>query len=111
MSVDLPQRYVRDIPGSGSDTLAIPTQKALKLLADDCVAAAADGAPRVWYVTFEKLEEEMVELVEDDPDNAPYDSLGWLRAHYTETGVKQFNDLNVYRFENPDAEALQATCE
>jgi hypothetical protein len=101
---------VRDIPGSGSDTLAIPTQKALKLLADDCVAVAAHGAPRVWYVTFEKLEDEMVELVQDNPANAPYDSLHWLRTHYTETGIKRFNDLNVYRFENPDAEALQATC-
>jgi 4-amino-4-deoxy-L-arabinose transferase-like glycosyltransferase len=108
---DLPQRYVRDIPGSGSDTLAVPTQKALGLLADDCVAVAAGGEARVWYVTFEKLEEEMVQLVEDDPANTLYDSLSWLRAHYTEVGVRRFDDLNVYRFEEPDEDALQATCE
>ncbi len=108
---DLPQRYVRDIPGSGSDTLAVPTQKALGLLADDCVAVAAGGAARVWYVTFEKLEEEMVQLVEDDPANGSYDSLSWLRTHYAEAGVRHFNDLNVYEFENPDGDALRATCE
>jgi hypothetical protein len=89
----------------------VPTQKALGLLADDCVAVAAGGAGRVWYVTFEKLEEEMVQLVKDDPANAPYDSLSWLRAHYTEAGVRRFDDLNVYRFEDPDQDALQATCE
>jgi hypothetical protein len=108
---DLSQRYVRDIPGSGSDTLAVPTQEALGLMADKCVAAAAGGADRVWYVTFEKLEEEMADLVKDDPANAQYDSLSWLRAHYTEAEVKRFNDLNVYLFENPDDEALRATCE
>jgi 4-amino-4-deoxy-L-arabinose transferase-like glycosyltransferase len=108
---DLPQRYVRDIPGSGSDTLAVPTQEALGLLADDCVAAAAGGAARVWYVTFEKLEEEMIELVKDDPEKTQYDSLSWLRLHYTESEMKDFNDLNVYLFENPDSEALRAACE
>jgi 4-amino-4-deoxy-L-arabinose transferase-like glycosyltransferase len=108
---DLSQRFVRDIPGSGSDTLAIPTQQALKLLADDCIAVAAGGSARVWYVTFEQLEDEMAELIKDDPDNQQYDSLSWLRVHYTEMGAKHFNDLAVYRFEHPDAEARQATCE
>jgi hypothetical protein len=106
----LPQRYVRDIPGSGSDTLAVPTQKTLRRLADECVGVAAGGASQVWYVAFDKLEEEMAQLVSDDPANAQYDSLGWLQAHYSEAGVKHFNDLGVYRFENPDAEALRATC-
>jgi 4-amino-4-deoxy-L-arabinose transferase-like glycosyltransferase len=106
----LAQQYVRDIPGSGSDTLAVPTQQALGLLADVCVAQAAGGAPRVWYVTFQKLEQEMNDLVQDDPDNTRYDSLGWLRAHYTQTMTKTFNDLNLYLFTDPDADARQATC-
>lgn len=108
---DLPQRYVRDIPGSGSDTLAVPTQKTLGLLADECIAQAAGGAPHVWYVTFEKLEDEMVELGEDDPDNLRYDSLRWLREHYTEAAVKNFKDLRLYLFTGPDQQALAAECE
>jgi hypothetical protein len=106
----LAQQYVRDIPGSGSDTLATPTQQALGLLADECVAQAAGGAPRVWYVTFQKLEQEMDDLVQDDPDNIRYDSLRWLRAHYTQNLIRTFNDLNVYLFTSPDAEARQAAC-
>jgi 4-amino-4-deoxy-L-arabinose transferase-like glycosyltransferase len=101
---DLPQRYVRDIPDSGSDTLAIPTQKALQLMADECAAEAAAGAPRVWYVTFEQLEDEMADLVDDDPENTQYDSLEWLRQHYrTETLVRRFNDLKLYLFSDPDS--------
>jgi hypothetical protein len=107
----LPQRYVRDIPGSGSDTLALPTQQALHLLADGCAAQAAGGAQRVWYVAFKQLEKEMAESVEDDPENVRYDSLRWLRAHYAEREVTTFNDLRIYLFTDPDAEAALATCD
>ncbi len=108
---DLTQQYVRDIPGSGSDTLAVPTQLALGLLADECAAQAAGGAPRVWYVAFEQLEDEMIDLEEDDPANAQYDALRWLRRHYVETAKTAFNDLDVYLFTTPDADARRATCE
>ncbi len=108
---DLPQRYVRDIPGSGSDTLALPTQRALGLLADECVAEAAGGAPRIWYVAFDRLEDEMAALVADDPQNEQYDSLRWLRQHYAEQDAFRFNDLVIYLFTGPDAQAAEATCE
>ncbi len=108
---DLPQRYVRDIPGSGSDTLALPTQRALGLLADECMAEAAGGAPRVWYVAFDRLEDEMAALVADDPQNEQYDSLRWLRQHYTEQEKARFNDLVITLFVGPDAQAAEAACQ
>lgn len=108
---DLPQRYVRDIPGSGSDTLALPTQRALGLLANECVAEAVGGAPRVWYVAFDRLEEEMATLVAGDPQYGRYDSLHWLRQHYAGQDAIRFNDLLIYLFTEPDAQAAQATCE
>ncbi|MBN1678712.1 MAG: glycosyltransferase family 39 protein [Anaerolineae bacterium] len=107
---DLPQRFVRDIPGSGSDTLSRPTQESLGLLADACPAAAAGGAPRVWYVAFEQFEDEMADQVDDDPANARYDTLSWLRSHYHEQCLESFNDLDVYLFVDPDPDALRATC-
>lgn len=107
----LPQHYVRDIPGSESDTLAVPTQRALKLLADRCVAAAAQGAPRVWYVAFDRLEDEMIALASKNPDDQRYDALAWLRLHYAEVSVRNFNDLDVYLFEGPDSIARRAQCE
>ena len=108
---DLPQRYVRDIPGSGSDTLALPTQRALGLLADECVAEAAGGAPRVWYVAFDRLEEEMAMLIAGDPQYERYDSLHWLRQHYAGQDAIRFNDLLVYLFTEPDAQAARAACQ
>ncbi len=108
---DLPQAYVRDIPSSGSDTLGIPTQQALGLMAQPCIAGAAHGAPRVWYVTFDRLEDEMAELVADNPNDARYDSLRWLRAHYTQVMDEDFNDLIIYLFTGPDADAMRARCE
>jgi hypothetical protein len=58
----------------------------------------------VWYVTFEQLEDEMADLVDDDPENTQYDSLKWLRQHYrTETLVRRFNDLKLYLFSDPDS--------
>ncbi len=108
---DVAQRYVRDIPGSGSDTLALPTQRVLNALADTCVAEAARGAPRVWYVAFDRLEEEMGGLIAGQPDYVRYDSLGWLRQHYTLQGTIAFHDLLVYQFVEPDETARQVVCE
>ncbi|GIV82124.1 MAG: hypothetical protein KatS3mg051_1478 [Anaerolineae bacterium] len=105
---DVAQHYVRDIPGSGSDTLALPTQQVLGALADGCVAEAAQGAPRVWYVAFDRLEEEMGELIAEKPDYVRYDALAWLRQHYTLQGTTAFHDLLVYQFVEPDEEARQA---
>ena len=107
---DLPQRYVRDIPDSGSDTLALPTQRVLGLLADACMAQAAGGAPRVWYVAFDRLEGEMAALVAGDAQYERHDSLLWLRRHYTEQAAVRFNDLVITLFSGPDEQARDATC-
>ena len=94
---DLPQRYVRDIPDAGSDTLGRPTQAVLGLVAAENAADAVGDAPRVWYVTFEQLEDELHDLIADDPDYRQYDSLGWLRAHYQRCELaRSFNDLDIY---------------
>lgn len=108
---DVAQQYVRDIPGSGSDTLAVPTQRVLDALADACVAEAARGAPRVWYIAFDRLEEEMGDLIAEKADYVRYDSLGWLRQHYTLRGTTAFHDLLVYQFVEPDEVAKQAVCD
>ncbi len=108
---DVAQRYIRDIPGSGSDTLAVPTQRVLGALADACVGEAAQGAPRVWYIAFDRLEEEMGELIAEKPDYSRYDALGWLRQHYTLQDMAAFHDLLIYQFVGPDAEAKHAVCD
>ncbi len=88
---DLNQRYLRDLPGSSDDTLALPTQEMLKLLADESVEQAAADAQRVWWVMFDFAERQYAaagrpELVE---------ALAWLDDHYSETGRWMLNDLVV----------------
>jgi len=106
----LPQAYVQDIPGSGSDTLAVPTQRAIGWLASRCPSAAAGGAARVWYVAFEQFDAEMAEAGQDDPEARRYDSGAWLRAHFIEGETYRFNDLVVTLFTDPDAVARSGVC-
>ena len=107
---DLPQSFVQDIPGTGSDTLASATQDVLGIHAATCIAEACAGADRVWYVAFAQLSGEMDTLVVEDPENIQYDSLAWLRAHYREDDHISFADLDVILFSNPDLVAHQAIC-
>lgn len=51
-------------PTQPSDTLALPTQEAL---AQPDMAHAAQGAPRVWCVVFQRVLDEAVELGEPNP--------------------------------------------
>ena len=54
----LNQGSPRDPPGSGSDTLALPTQDVLGLWAEETPAEAAGGADKVWFVIFSRAETE-----------------------------------------------------
>jgi uncharacterized membrane protein len=93
----LPQRYLGDAPGSPEDTLALPTQQALKLPADACAGAAAVGAQRVWWVTFGFAEKQYAEARRPEFQSA----LDWLNAHYTAGETQHFNDLDVTLFSDP----------
>ena len=94
---DLTQRYIGDRPGSPEDTLALPTQEALQLIADDCIQAASRDAQRVWFVTFERAEREYAAAGLDDLQ----DAFDWLDEHYMLDERLTFNDLNVYRYHDP----------
>ncbi len=89
----LPQAYVTDPPGSGSDTLALPTQQVLGLLASPDVETAVHHAPRVWFIIFDRAIQEYAP--------APHPHLAWLTAHYTLAHTEHFDDLSIYEFESP----------
>lgn len=102
----LAQHYIGDVPGSPEDTLALPTQQVLGLLADACVQTAAGGADRVWFVTWPLTLEQARRIGRTDI-LAAYD---WLNTHYVLSETRTFNDLNVQLFVQPDAEAQAAAC-
>jgi mannosyltransferase len=88
----LPQVFLGDPPGSGSDTLARPTQEALGLFPVDLESATA-GKSRVWLVIFRQAIAEM-------KGNHPH--VAWLSAHFSQTQTTTFGDMDVILFVRKD---------
>ncbi len=89
----LVQEYVGDAPGSPTDTLALPTQQVLGLLAQSNIAQATAGAQRVWFVVFQRSLDEAAEL------GLEHASKAWLDREYRLTHLETFNDLLVCLYE------------
>lgn len=94
-SRELAQEYIGDIPGSPTDTLALPTQEALGLLAQPDMPHATAEARRVWFVIFQRALDEADELGEPNANKA------WLDSRYRLTSTQKFNDLSVYLYKSP----------
>jgi hypothetical protein len=92
---ELPQAYLADPPGSGSDTLAVPTQEVLGLWAAESLADAVGPADRVWFVIFSRAEEEYLNL---GYEKHPH--LAWLAENYRQDGVEVWGSLLLYKFDN-----------
>lgn len=95
----LSQTFIADPPGSGSDTLALPTQEALGLFAQELEAATA-GHERVWLVIFDRA---VMEYQAAGYPDHPH--LSWLKARYRLSEVIHFNDLALYLFQSPAEES------
>jgi mannosyltransferase len=89
----LVQEYVGDIPGSPTDTLALPTQEVLGLLAQTDVKQAVGDSQRVWFVVFQRALDEAAELGTQNPSEA------WLDAHYRLTDTTTYRDLKICLYE------------
>jgi mannosyltransferase len=88
----LPQEYVGDVPGSSTDTLALPTQEVLGLIAQPDVAQAVGDSSRVWFVVFQQALDEAQELGMENPNKS------WLDAHYHLIDVIAFRDLKIFLY-------------
>jgi mannosyltransferase len=89
----LQQEYVGDLPGSPTDTLALPTQEVLGLLAQADVQQAVASSPRVWFVVFQRALDEAAQLGTENPSKA------WLDAHYRLTNTTVYSDLEICLYE------------
>lgn len=90
----LPQEYIGDVPGSSTDTLALPTQEVLGLLARPDMAHTVGNSERVWFVVFQRALDESRELGVENPSKA------WLDARYRLSNSVHYNDLNIYLYES-----------
>jgi hypothetical protein len=103
---ELVQRHLGDAPGSSEDTLALPTQQTLGLLADTCIQSASHDAQRIWFVVFAAAERQY-----EAASRPEYrETVNWLDAHYTLIDQEQFNDLNVTLYADPHGD-LSVECE
>ena len=89
----LPQSFLADPPGSGSDTLALPTQRTLGLFAVPDPASAVGESRRVWFVIYDRAVEEYRAQGETD-----HPHMAWLKARFTLARQESFDDLTVYEF-------------
>src|SRR5690606_25590917 len=94
---DLTQRFLGDTPGSSEDTLALPTQQSLGLLADACIQSAGSDAQRIWWLTFDFVEAQY--SGSSRPELAQ--SIAWLDDHFTAAGTQKFNDLDLVLYTDP----------
>ncbi len=95
---DLPQRYLADPPGSGSDTLAAATQEVLGLMADADIASAAADSPGVWFIVFPREIEDYRRL-----GRPVHPALEWLTEHYRLEAEADFGELRLYHFVRQEA--------
>jgi hypothetical protein len=93
---ELSQAFMADPPGAGSDTLALPTQEALGLLASQTMEEATRGSQRVWFVIFQRALAEYEGLGYPQPPHK-----AWLEERYRLVETATFNDLNTYLYETP----------
>ena len=84
----LPQVFLGDPPGSGSDTLARPTQEALGLFPTDLETATANHS-RVWLIIFRQA----VAEVEGD-----HVHLAWLSERFATVQTFTFGNMDVILF-------------
>jgi hypothetical protein len=84
----LPQVFIGDPPGSGSDTLARPTQEALGLFPTDLETATV-GKSRVWLIIFQQAVTEA---------GGVHPHLTWLGARFKGEQTFRFGDVAVVLF-------------
>jgi len=90
---DLPQAFIADLPGSGSDTLALPTQETLGLFATPAIKEGVGEAQGIWLIIFSRAIEEYQLL-----GYPTHPHITWLEEKFNLVGVETWDDILVYRY-------------
>ncbi|MEW6717745.1 MAG: glycosyltransferase family 39 protein [Chloroflexota bacterium] len=90
---DLPQHYLVDTPGSGTDTLSLPTQQVLGLMADPNPEVAVGEARGAWFILFSREIDEYQAL-----GFGSHPQLDWLEGHFHREQVTTWEDVLLYEY-------------
>jgi uncharacterized membrane protein len=88
---DLEQSYLADEPGSHNDTLALPSQEVMGLLAEKDINSINLNQD-VYFIVFEKA------IQEYESEGLSHPGLMRLKQDHQISEIKQFGDLFVYYF-------------
>jgi len=99
---DFEQRYLPDLPGSASDTLAEATQRVLGLVAERDIATAVGDAPGVWFIVFRRERQEYADL-----GYSQHPGLSWLQTHFDWEQTLAFGELELHHFGGPPSQAVE----
>jgi hypothetical protein len=69
---ELPQSFIGDPPGTGTDTLAAATQQVLRIKAEPNIQSATGKAERVWYIIYQRSIEEYAAGGQSIPPDIEY---------------------------------------
>ncbi len=90
----LPQEFLADQPGSGTDTLAPATQQVLGLTESASLNQATMSALRVWFIIFQKeLDESAASGLAKNPN------LAWLDTEFHLVNIENWDSLLVYLYQ------------
>jgi 4-amino-4-deoxy-L-arabinose transferase-like glycosyltransferase len=91
---EMPQEFVQDLPGSGSDVFFQPTQRVLGVSESESIEDAAAGSPTVWLIIFSKAIDEYTEI-----GYPTHPQLAWLEENYNLVRIETWDDILLYRYE------------
>lgn len=94
-SGDILQEYIADVPGSGADTLKLPTQEVLGSIAVPTIDQAVGQAEEVWLIIFKQAIQEYIDM---GFDKHPQQT--WLEEHFQVYEVLRFSDLLLIKYSN-----------
>ena len=90
---DLPQTFLADPPGSGTDTLAPATQEVLNIGAEPDIRSAVSRADRVLYIIFQQSIDEFIQAGKDThPD------IEFLVSEFNLESQETWNDIQILVF-------------
>jgi hypothetical protein len=92
----LPHEFLPDIPGSNSDTLAVPTQEVIGIRSQPGIEAAAGDHRQIFFVIFTR---ELSDYQQVGIELPP--ALRYLIENYEEVSTRSFGDVLIYKFQAP----------
>lgn len=90
---EAPQRYITDLSGSSTDTLAPATREILHVQGYNDIRTATMDKNRIWYIIYQQSIDEYT-----SQGFQTYPDIEYLNANFILTSKEDFDDVRLYLF-------------